>query len=197
LLPQLDSLLAEAGWHLSSADLIAVGIGPGSFTGLRVGLATAKGLALSTRLPLVGVSSLEAAAQAGCPCQIHLCPVYDARKKEVYAGLYQPADGGVSEVSPPAVLPLTELCGQISSPTLFLGDGAGRFREALSASLGDLACFPEAREPAPRATALAVLGVRKFAREGADSAVMLVPQYVRRPDAEVNYLRRHREGGGE
>jgi tRNA threonylcarbamoyladenosine biosynthesis protein TsaB len=172
LLLLLDPLLAEAGWPRSSLTRVGVGVGPGSFTGLRVGIALAQGLALGLDIPVFGVGSLAAMAHAAPPAQTALrCPVLDARRGEVFVAVYDAA--GVEVAAPQAVAyagalaALDQACG--GRPRILLGEAAAKLSEAVFRSAStDL---PHARE-----TALLAAGLP-------DAAAGAVPIYVRGPGA--------------
>ena len=183
LLVCLDRLLGDVGRSLEDVDRIALAIGPGSFTGLRIGLATALGLAFGTERLLVPVPTLAAlATQAGRPGLV--APVLDARRGEVYAGLYR-EDG--SEVMADSCGSIEDLLARLpgDAPIAFLGEGALAHRAEIVARLGGLAHFlpPE----------VAVLGAASVGRLGlrlAAAGLAVVPErvelrYLRRAEAEV------------
>lgn len=195
LLPTwIDEVLAEAGVRLADLDGIGVGIGPGGFTGLRISLATAKGLAYAARLPLAGVSTLEAMALQArglVPEAGAIVPLLDARKREVYAGFYLPEGSGVAGapgraadvVAPPQVV--AEALAALPGPLVLLGEGYLAYR----------ALFDEATEgrrapqvpglcetpPAPEVAILAAGALQPFSKEAVFS---LEPRYLRPWEAE-------------
>src|SRR5438552_2224461 len=135
LLPMIDSVLRTAGVASSAIEAIAVSVGPGSFTGVRVGLATAKGMILGTQAALIGVSTLEALA-AGCARrQAIVCALLDAGRGEVYTGLYQYTNAGFQQLCPEAVLSPEAIAVQALALTAgdiqLIGDGVARYRERL------------------------------------------------------------------
>jgi tRNA threonylcarbamoyladenosine biosynthesis protein TsaB len=196
LLAMAGELLARAGVDWGALDRIAVGIGPGLFTGLRVGVATARGLAQSLSLELVGVSSLRALAQAAAEHgHGHLLAVVDARRGEAFAAAYAAGAGSISElVSPRALAPaqiegvvaLAErAAGESRERWLAVGDGAVRFRGELErAGLG----VPADSSPLhlPDGATLCELAV---AVPAGGSYELVVPDYMRRPDAELTLKR--------
>jgi len=194
LLRMAADVLAGAGVGWSAIDRVAVGVGPGTFTGLRVGIATARGLAQSLSAELVGVSStqaLAAQALAAQPAPEAVLAVIDARRGEAFVAAYQAGDGGVpQELSPPRPLAPEELAhvaaeaepgaGAAPRSWLAVGDGAVRFRAQLEAGGIDVA--PDA-SPLHLLSALAIceLGTRV-----APTAIQeILPDYRRRPDAEL------------
>ncbi len=135
LLPSIDRLLQDTELTFRDLSGIAVAVGPGSFTGLRIGLASAKGLALSSDLPLVGIPTLPAMARNLPFCAYAICPMIIARKKEVYWALYRFKGGHLMEMEEETVSPPEVVAKRIGEPTVFLGDGAtehsGQIREIL------------------------------------------------------------------
>jgi tRNA threonylcarbamoyladenosine biosynthesis protein TsaB len=192
LLAMAAELLGEAGIRWSELDRIAVGMGPGTFTGLRVGVATARGLAQSLSLEPVGVSSLLALAEqafAGQAAQSVLA-VIDARRGEAFAAAYEPGGHGrdPAELLAPRALPPGELgafaaqaAGGRALDWLAVGDGALRFREQLEAAG---IAVPVESSPLNRVSAAAVCAVAARAGAAAEHAQVL-PDYCRRPDAEI------------
>ncbi|MBM9518810.1 tRNA (adenosine(37)-N6)-threonylcarbamoyltransferase complex dimerization subunit type 1 TsaB [Desulforhopalus vacuolatus] len=188
LLASVDMLMRglELGW--SDLAGVAVGFGPGSFTGLRIGMATARGLTFSAGLPLLGCSTLElVAAGAGehFPGE-RICAVLDARKKEVYAQCFQLEEGRITRREEPMVLPPLELASCLAGSVLFAGDGAVLYHEILKKELGERARFAPAWCNHPAADVLGFLGAEQLEAgekvAGADGA----PLYIRKSDAELN-----------
>jgi tRNA threonylcarbamoyladenosine biosynthesis protein TsaB len=126
LMAMIDEVLREAGWQPRELDAIACGAGPGSFTGLRIGLATAKGLCFALGRPLALVSSLEALAARAPDGRV--CAVIDAYKREVYAGRFAVERGVPRAEGPEEVLPPERLRDRLVAPVVLLGDGAVRYR---------------------------------------------------------------------
>lgn len=152
LLPLIAELLDEAGWDRSSLDRIGVSIGPGSFTGLRVGIACAQGLALGLSIPLVGVTSLQAMARAVPSTLAGLrCPVLDARRKEVFAAAYESGPGTAERLAPfalPAGQLQASLTSQLAAPIVWIGSGLAL------AGLAPSFSSPESDEPSAHAVGL-------------------------------------------
>lgn len=187
LIGMIHDVLRSAGLKLQAINAMAVSIGPGSFTGLRIGISTIQGLALAGGIPCVGVSSLEALAGAGLPWPQGICALMDARKGEVYAARYRERDGGLEQLAPEQVLPLETVLRTIDGPQLFIGDGAERYQDRIQTSLGDLARFAPPERNFPRAGTLARLAHPRLAvRSEALEASLLVPRYLRQSDAELH-----------
>jgi tRNA threonylcarbamoyladenosine biosynthesis protein TsaB len=190
LLPAVDRALGEARITLGALGGIAVSIGPGSFTGLRIGLSTAKGLAYATGLPLVGVPTLEAMAWTLPAARWQICPVLDARKQEVYAALFQHDRDGLRRVSEDMAIAPEALCRLIKKPTLFLGDGLAPYRALFEERLGDHLLLPPLANRGARPACVAELGRRRLLRGERDLPETLVPCYLRPSEAEL----RRRQG---
>jgi tRNA threonylcarbamoyladenosine biosynthesis protein TsaB len=188
LLPAVEAALRDAGgWD--AVGRIAVGVGPGTFTGLRIGVASARALAQARGIPLTGVSSLAALAagahEAHGPAGFCLA-VLDAKRGEAFAALY---DGAGAELSPAWVGPPEELAkrvAELGSAPLAVGDGSVRFRDQLEAAG---AVVPADDDPAHRLRARHLCRLASAAPDGERD---VEPNYLRRPDAELWRERDHR-----
>lgn len=192
LMPHIEQVMALANAAKQDLSLIAVSIGPGSFTGLRIGLATAKALAYALNIPLIGIPTLEALAY-NCPIPgALLSPMLDAQKGNVYQALYTWNGNKLNELMPARVISfktaLTELAAE-TKPVVIMGEGAVMNRSAMN----DLP-NPVPAEPhvvMPRAASVALLGHKKFNNGYADDIMMLEPVYIRRSEAEELWEKRH------
>ena len=190
LLPLIDSALGGAALTLSDISGFAVAIGPGSFTGLRIGLSTVKGLAYGSDTPIIGVSTLHAIAARISDFNGVICAILDARKKEVYAAIFRRSPRSLERLTDDAVMPcerLGELLRQFNPPhsILLTGDGTTAYGERLVLSLGN-----EVRvcrdETAPTvAAAVAFLGEAHFACGGALPQGAIAPHYLRPAEAQL------------
>ncbi len=186
LLPAIRDLLATARLSLEEVTGFAVSAGPGSFTGLRIGMSTVKGLALATGKPMVAVPTLDALAEMIPFCRHLVCPILDARKKEVYAALYRHLPrGGVRRQDDYLVLAPRDLACMITERVLFLGTGVDLYRDLMMELLGKKVLFASAHFRHPRASAVGRLGLRRLARGQADDLDRLEPLYVRPSQAEL------------
>ncbi len=186
ILSAVEGLFRSAGSSLSEVSHVAVSAGPGSFTGLRVGMAVAKGFCQGLGARIVPVPTLHGLAQAYPYPGGMVCPVLDARKKEVYAALFGWEDGLCRRLLPDvAVAPeaLADLVG--GGGTLFCGDGAFTFREFMRERLGNRAVFPPEGEGRPDAGAVGLLAARLIREGTAADLRTLVPAYLRSSEAEV------------
>lgn len=178
-------LLAETGWSLEQIDLWAVSTGPGSFTGVRIGLATVKGLAWVTQKPVIGVSTLEILAWSVTPTPYLICPILDARRHEVYFAFYRyTAAGSVLLVREPGHLRPLALAREINEPTVFLGNGVPRYQEILRDHLGPRALIPEVWSHPLSGYTLAAVAQKGFRQGERRSAAEVSPLYLRPADTE-------------
>ncbi len=199
LFPSIERLMELAG--ITSGDLgaVAVSMGPGSFTGLRVGVAAAKGLAFSLQVPLYGVPTLGALADAAPPGAVAVCAVLDARRGEVFAALFRSVDGRLEIQGEAAVLAPDALSLTLEPGTLVVGELSGDLRARLAASAPVPLFFSPPGLGHPRAAAVAARGAGMLG-EGLPTQVdTLLPLYVRPSDAEANVARKalRRKGKGK
>ncbi|NLU49614.1 MAG: tRNA (adenosine(37)-N6)-threonylcarbamoyltransferase complex dimerization subunit type 1 TsaB [Syntrophomonadaceae bacterium] len=192
LMVMVDEVLKQAEVGLKDIDGIAVSRGPGSFTGLRIGLATAKGLAMGSAKPLVGVPTLDALAYNMCLFEGIICPVLDARKQEVYTAFYRGLGTGVERLSEYRACSPQALVDEIQERGVrrvaMLGDGALRYPEFFQQALGSKLVWPPPNLLLPRASSLGLLALERLRQGQYDDVMTLVPVYVRLSEAE-NRLR--------
>jgi tRNA threonylcarbamoyladenosine biosynthesis protein TsaB len=188
LLPLIDRALQDAGITLGQVEGFAVAVGPGSFTGLRIGLSTAKGLAVVGGQPLVGVSTLEAMAWTLPFCTHQVCPILDARKGEIYSALFRHEGDRLIRLMDDAAIAPDILLRRIQQPTVFLGDGLAVYEGLVQSQLKELAFFPPLAGRGGRPAAVAELGRRRLLRGDRDDLVQLAPQYLRPSEAEFKRL---------
>lgn len=191
LLSVIDLLMAETARTWQDIDGIGISVGPGSFTGLRIGMATAKGLAAAAGKVLVGISTLDALASK-CVSDKLICAVLDARKKEVYAAFYRLGDDGLmARVSEQAVLQPQELAAQVTEPVIMVGDGALVYGEFFRTLLGRRVVLAPAQLHEPSAASLGLLAGEKLVRGELLDLAEGVPTYIRSSDAELNLLKKN------
>jgi tRNA threonylcarbamoyladenosine biosynthesis protein TsaB len=190
ILPLVDTVLSRRGLSLGHLSGLALSIGPGSFTGLRIGLSTIKGLAYGSALPVVGVSTLLANASRPARWEGLICSLLDARKNEVYASLFLKNGAQLGRLTEDLVAPAHSVAAMIqrlgaSTACLFVGDGCEVYKPLLSDQLGAQAHFLGAEEPSPSvACAVARLSHERFRGHDVDSLATLTPVYVRPSEAE-------------
>jgi tRNA threonylcarbamoyladenosine biosynthesis protein TsaB len=189
LLPHVAQALERAGLAPGDVDLVAVGIGPGSFTGLRVGVATAKGICLATGAPLVGVSSLRVVAR-GLGAVPWAVPVVDAHKGEVFVAAWPAGDGELGEGLAPFHAPPEEAARRVRADigdavAVVCGHGLRRHEAAFLAALGTPVRAAPPVFDAPRGAFVALEGAEVHAREGPSDLAALEPLYLRPSDAKL------------
>jgi tRNA threonylcarbamoyladenosine biosynthesis protein TsaB len=189
LTPAIEFVCRQAEIEIAELGLIAVDVGPGLFTGMRVGLAAAKAMAQGLRVPMIGIGSLDLLAFRARHCDRVIVPVIDARKHEVFWAMYRQVPGGVQQVSAPAVGPVDELIADLlarSQDVLLVGDGALRYRDAI---LEGYRC-EIGGDVHPSAGALVQLAHARALREEWVSPREIEPIYLRAPDALINWSTR-------
>jgi tRNA threonylcarbamoyladenosine biosynthesis protein TsaB len=191
LAPSIEFTCAQARVSLSEIGVVAVDLGPGLFTGLRVGIATGKAIAQALRVPMIGVSSLDLLAFPARFSSRPIAAVLDARRGEVFSALYRQVPGGLQRLTEPQVGTPDELASEIvarGEEVLMVGDGAQRY-SSLFRSLADIEVVePELAHPSARS--LVHLAHAQALREEWVRPWELAPLYLRRPDAEINWSSR-------
>lgn len=190
LLLSVDETLRRTGLSLAQIELLAVGIGPGSFTGVRVGLATAKGLALATGKPLVGVVSLRALARGAAGRRRGLvAAIIDAYRGEVYCALYELEENGRLEEKlapinqPPEAAAERLRAAAANRPMLLCGNGVAKYASCFANLAGETTPAADASRETPSAAALAQEAALTFEKNGPSDLVLLEPLYLRPSDA--------------
>lgn len=186
LMQMIDEALALSAWPLETVSGFAVTQGPGSFTGLRIGISTVKGLSLATGKPVAGISSLQALAYQCAIASLPVCALLDGRKGEVYCARYRLREGDLVSESSEAVLPPADVAQDIDEPVLFTGSGARLYADMFKKWLGERALFAPRGSDLIRASTVAQLALRQFQRKDIGAGQSLVPRYIRKPDAEIS-----------
>ena len=187
LLPMLDEVAKMIELDMNSIDFIAVSAGPGSFTGLRIGSATAKGLALALDKKIVSVPTIDAMAYNLWGSDAQICPIMDARRNQVYTGLYQFEDDHMNTILPECVLMIDEIVSRINESgkkTVFLGDGVAVFKEYIEGNIKVSYSFAPANNNKQRASSVAALGIELYKAGKAEDAKEHKPEYLRLSQAE-------------
>ena len=189
LLPAIENILTIAGIGIAEIGLLAVTVGPGSFTGLRVGASSAKGLAFSKGTPIVGVSTLDALAANVTSGSMKICPMLDARKKEVYAALYRISETGFPErITDEQVISPEILLADMDEEILCLGDGAIAYGDLIRLKMSDKAHFVPGPLNYIRASSVGLIGLKKFHDGDSLNSLKLTPRYLRLSEAETKKL---------
>ncbi len=186
----VDEVLRAAGIGIHELSAVAVGTGPGSFTGLRVGLSYAKGLVTGGRMRIVGIPSLDAIALcgAGAPAAhpgVKICPILDARKGEVYTSLYDVVTDALQKEMGDLVVPLDEFASRITGEILFVGESKAEDARVLVARRGGRASVAGTAELWQQGSFIAALGAARVARNDVDQAATIEPSYIRAPEASI------------
>ena len=184
----VDEILRDAGIVMRDLGAIAVGVGPGSFTGLRIGLSYAKGIAMATGCSMAGVPSFDAIALAAlehsnAPLGASICAIADARKGEAYFALYRVVGDGLEKVIEESVAPLERMASQIGDGVLFAGDAMAMRAAGLQRSRGLNAAFTELGMLKLRGGCVAAIGAAQIPRAEGARAAALEPMYVRTAEA--------------
>lgn len=193
LLPMIKAALADVGLTPASLDGIAVSSGPGSFTGLRIGMSTAKTLAQVWNLKIVGVPTLEVLAFPLAGHSNLVCPILNARKNELYVAVYDCSGQLPSCFVGPAAVRAEKLLSFLSSfqpPFTFLGDGVPVYKQLLMDGFGSRAFFAHQAVAFPRGAAVAELGMRRLEEGCGTDPLLLLPEYVRLSEAELVWLQK-------
>lgn len=190
LMTVIDHVLKQSEMGLDGIDAFAVAIGPGSFTGLRIGLSTAKGLSYVTGKPIVAVPTLEAFAYNFPYCSYPVCLMLDARKGEVYAAVFKWEDGALRRMVEDASVRAETLVQGLEGAVLFAGEGATIYKSAILQVMKGRAVFASSEKMVPSPANVAALGLAKAARGEFADAPSAVPRYIRKSEAEVKWLER-------
>jgi tRNA threonylcarbamoyladenosine biosynthesis protein TsaB len=187
LLPALDKLFLLTGHAPEEVDLLACTVGPGSFTGLRIGVSTVKGLALAMARPVVGVSTLEALAVNAIPSRGLICSMLDARKNHVYTSLYRRGPEGLPEATiPEKLVDVGKFLQDLDQVEIvFLGDGAIRYETLIGEILKDRAILCGRNQQKLLASAVGRIGLHRYRNGGVLDTQTFAPNYLRLSEAET------------
>jgi tRNA threonylcarbamoyladenosine biosynthesis protein TsaB len=189
ILPLIDSVLQRAGTGLSDVEGLAVSIGPGSFTGVRIGLSTVKGLAYGADVPAVGISTLQAIAARVVGFQGIVCPMLDARNREVYAAVFRKQGNQLERLTEDGLMPILSFLEVLrglenTAPYLFIGDGVDACRPVIQQAADLHICIADEDAMPTVAASVALLSERQFVNHREAQLDDLVPVYLRRPECE-------------
>jgi tRNA threonylcarbamoyladenosine biosynthesis protein TsaB len=182
----ISHLIEEVGLRIDAMDAFAVVQGPGSFTGLRIGISSINGLAASSGKPVVGVSSLEALARQCLGFSGNICAMIDARKSEVYFAVYRAEAGDLQRLTAEQVAPPDQAVAATDTPCLFVGSGALLYRHMIE-KRSEAPALPAAPfQHHIRASTVAYLAWQRMEQGDCAAIQGLVPSYVRQSDAQIN-----------
>ena len=189
LMPMLEHVLANIELSPKDIEAIAVSVGPGSFTGVRIGISAAKGMAMALDTQIAGVSTLDGIAYNLMDLYAdQICVITDARRKQVYTAIYEREKWKLTE---DMVLPIEELVKKIKKKTIFIGNATTLYAELLKKELGNLAKIAPQYLSIPRASSIALLGENMLKKGKGVSCFDLKPNYVRLSDAEIKWKEKH------
>lgn len=187
LMPAVEQLLQECNVKPKELQKIIVAAGPGSYTGVRIGVTVAKTLAWSLQIPIVGVSSLEVLAANGSDFQGVICPLFDGRRGQIYTGLYTYKENQLTSIKDDRIILIVEwlqMLKEMKQPVLFIGNDVEKHKETIVDYLGDQAVLAPFTKNNPRPSELALLGLQKEEQ----SVHTFVPSYLRLAEAEAKWL---------
>ena len=192
LLPMLEAVREKTEFHMEEIDAIAVTSGPGSFTGLRIGSATAKGFGFALEKPIIPVPTLEGLAYNLYGTDRLVCPLMDARRNQTYTGIYEFAADGSGEydmnvIKEQCAVPVEEIleaCNKLDRAVAFLGDGVPMFEEQIKRLVKVPCCFAPAHMNRQRAAAVAALAAKYYRQGKIQTAAEHAPEYLRLSQAE-------------
>lgn len=197
LMVMAEDLLKQCGKTISDLTAVAVAAGPGSFTGVRIGVAAAKGLSWGAELPCYGVSTLEAMAENLGIYEGYVCPCMDARRSQVYNALFYVNQGVIERVTGDRAIALSDLGAELkekTDPIYLVGDGAVLAHKTLSAHIPNLILPPEHKQH-QRASGVALAAAKKIANGETGDANALEPNYLRLSQAERERLEKEKRNG--
>lgn len=192
LMTEIEHCLKQSGIKISDIDVFAVATGPGSFTGLRIGLSTVKGFSYATGKQIVSVPTLEALAWNFPYSKYPVCTMLDARKKEVYAGLFKWEEENfirlINETpAKPEEFARDALRVTHDDKFIFAGEGAALYRDKIIEVMGEKAVFASLEKTVPSPANVAVLGFKKAKAGEFSEPISLIPMYIRKSEAEVKW----------
>lgn len=190
LINMIENMLDRAVWAMEDLDLIATGVGPGSFTGLRISVVLAKVFARSLNIPVVGVSTLKALAREVATDGV-VIPLFDARRERVYAGVFEKKGGELLRLKKDDAYPVASMIEEAPKGAVLIGDGLKKYREAFSAR-EDFILYPDHLSRVS-AAAIALEGAAQYETEGPSNPYALEPNYLRPTQAMREYRRKHGE----
>ena len=192
LLGAIEFVLREARCPIEQIEGWAIALGPGSFTGLRIGVSTVKGLAFATGKPVAGISTLDALASQIAPTPYLVCPILDARKKEIYMAFYRYEEGGsLRRQSEYQAIPPNDLVRKIKEQTIFVGDGVRTYGDFLLNRLGSFTILPSSPFHVSHGSMVAKLGMELLKKGEHLNLSAFSPLYVRPSEAEMKWQEKH------
>ena len=185
LIPSFQEMLEKTHLDIKDLDLLALTLGPGSFTGVRIGVSTIKGFALALERPVAGVSTLEALASNFPFSSLPIMPLFDARRGEIYSAMFQWEEGIIKRLSEDRAASLEDAIKKIKTKTVFAGEGLVKYGQMIKDRLGDNAVFAPRATWYVRASNVAALGLKSYKADGGLDLATFTPSYRRKSEAEI------------
>lgn len=182
LMSMIQRALDWSGASFDQIDGFAVTRGPGSFTGLRIGISAVKGFCLGLNRPLVGLSSLDVLAAQSDREDCLICAMIDGRRQEVYTSRYRKKNGRIQKVMADQAMDPKSAMADICEPCLFVGNGSLLYRDVILDGIGDMALWPMPHQHVIRASTVAWMSLDRFESRNTDDPASFAPIYIRRPD---------------
>ena len=194
LLPAIKDLLKTIDLKMEEINGIAVSLGPGSFTGLRIGLCVAKGLCYARSLPLLGIPTLDAMAFLLKEIPYLICPILESKKDEIYDVVFRGGDNlhRVMDCKCENIQSLLVRLSPLKEKIIFLGDGIKKYRDIIKEKIGKDALFIDSQFNLPVATSIAFLGLEKLKKGEEDDISTLSPFYLRKSEAEIVWEKKYK-----
>ena len=196
LMPMVAQLLNDLQMHIQQIDAVAITCGPGSFTGLRIGMATAKGIVQGGNKKLIAIPTLDTLAQNLNHYPGIICPIMNAQKKQVYTAIYKSTETGMERLSDYQAIEAEKLADQLlelGETVWFTGDGVDAFADVFCDKLGDRCRLADGNTVLPRAGALAMLAAERAEQEQFDDLYQAELIYIRKSEAEVQWEARNQQ----
>ncbi|MFH1655457.1 MAG: tRNA (adenosine(37)-N6)-threonylcarbamoyltransferase complex dimerization subunit type 1 TsaB [Candidatus Omnitrophota bacterium] len=185
IIPAINDMLKCSRISLDSLDAFAVGLGPGSFTGLRIGVATIKGLSFGTSKPVIGIPSLDILARNVIDGDINICPLLDAKRNMVYSCIYENKNKYLKKRSDYLLIEIKDLIKRIKDKTIFLGDGLNIYKDFIKNKLGKKASFADDKHWIPRAGNLVILASERIKEKRFDNPDKITPLYLYPKECQI------------
>lgn len=197
IMPMLEDMKALLNINLEEVDAVAVTSGPGSFTGLRIGVTTAKALALALEVPIIGVPTLDTIAHAMVYTEYLICPIMDARRNQVYTALYKWEANNLKRLTEHMAVDIEAYILELSDreeKIIFLGDGVSVYENIIKEKLGEKAVFAPSFCNLQHASVLADVATKLYKEGQVEDPALFVPIYLRKSQAEREKEEREQHG---
>jgi len=194
LIPAIKDMLKTVDLEIEEIEGIAISIGPGSFTGLRIGLGVAKGLAYACSLPLLGISTLDALAYSLKGMPYLICPILESKQNEIYSAVFRGGDNleKILDYKCEDIYSLLTRIARLKEKIIFLGEGAKKYQEIIEKKMGSNALFAGSQLFFPRGLNIAFLGLEKLRKGRKDNITTLSPLYLRKSEAEIVWEKKNK-----